>query len=129
MAAYYVAFLFSAIRESAVVSLRSASEACAEPLLISWCNLNAAGTTKRVVTTATMFGALTIGNVSFRIFCRYLETPLIHILGHRSPGLSSKGGSCLQDRPVCRHGMLEHTLDPRRHHGRLPQGPQQATGG
>ena len=34
-----------------------------EPLLISWCNLNAAGTTKRVVTTATMFGALTVGNI------------------------------------------------------------------
>ncbi|WVW79035.1 hypothetical protein I302_100998 [Kwoniella bestiolae CBS 10118] len=47
MASYYVAYLFSAI----------------QPLLISWCNLNAAGTTKRVVTTATMFGALTIGNV------------------------------------------------------------------
>jgi len=47
MACYYVAFLFSAI----------------QPLLISWCNLNAAGTTKRVVTTATMFGALTIGNI------------------------------------------------------------------
>jgi hypothetical protein len=47
MACYYVAYIFSAI----------------QPLLVSWCNLNAAGTTKRVVTTATMFGALTIGNV------------------------------------------------------------------
>ncbi|RSH85367.1 hypothetical protein EHS25_004763 [Saitozyma podzolica] len=47
MACYYVAYLFSAI----------------QPLLISWCNLNAAGTTKRVVTTATMFGALTVGNI------------------------------------------------------------------
>jgi hypothetical protein len=47
MACYYVAYIFSAI----------------QPLLFSWCNLNAAGTTKRVVTTATMFGALTIGNV------------------------------------------------------------------
>ncbi|KAK8846532.1 hypothetical protein IAR55_005618 [Kwoniella newhampshirensis] len=47
MGCYYVAYVFSAI----------------QPLLISWCNLNAAGTTKRVVTTATMFGALTIGNV------------------------------------------------------------------
>lgn len=47
MACYYVAFLFSAI----------------QPLLISWCNLNAAGTTKRVLTSATMFGALTVGNI------------------------------------------------------------------
>jgi len=47
MGCYYVAFMF----------------ACIQPLLISWCNLNAAGTTKRVVTTATMFGALTVGNV------------------------------------------------------------------
>lgn len=47
MACYYVAYLFSAI----------------QPLLISWCNLNAGGTTKRVVTTATMFGALTVGNI------------------------------------------------------------------
>jgi heme A synthase len=47
MACYYVAYLFSAI----------------QPLLISWCNLNAAGTTKRVLTSATMFGALTVGNV------------------------------------------------------------------
>ncbi|KAI9631709.1 major facilitator superfamily domain-containing protein [Dioszegia hungarica] len=46
MGCYYVAFVFS----------------CIQPLLISWCNLNAAGTTKRVVTTATMFAALTIGN-------------------------------------------------------------------
>jgi hypothetical protein len=47
MAAYYVAYVFSVI----------------QPLLVSWCNLNASGTTKRVVTTATMFGALTIGNI------------------------------------------------------------------
>jgi len=47
MAAYYVLQVFSGI----------------QPLLISWCNLNAGGTTKRVVTTATMFGALTIGNI------------------------------------------------------------------
>jgi len=47
MASYYVAYFFSAI----------------QPLLISWCSLNAAGTTKRVVTTTTMFGALTIGNI------------------------------------------------------------------
>lgn len=46
MACYYVAFLFAVI----------------QPLLISWCNLNAGGTTKRVVTTAIMFGALTVGN-------------------------------------------------------------------
>jgi len=48
MGCYYTAFVFS----------------CIQPLLISWCNLNAAGTTKRVLTSATMFGALTIGNVS-----------------------------------------------------------------
>ncbi|OXB36609.1 allantoate transporter [Cryptococcus neoformans] len=47
MASYYVAYLFSAL----------------QPLLISWCNLNSAGTTKRVLTTATMFGALTVGNI------------------------------------------------------------------
>lgn len=47
MASYYVAYLFAVI----------------QPLLVSWCNLNASGTTKRVVTTATMFGALTVGNV------------------------------------------------------------------
>lgn len=47
MGCYYVAFMF----------------ACIQPLLISWCNLNASGTTKRVTTTAIMFGALTIGNV------------------------------------------------------------------
>lgn len=47
MACYYVAYL----------------QAGLQPLLISWCNLNAAGTTKRVVTTATMFAALTIGNI------------------------------------------------------------------
>ncbi|WVQ76603.1 hypothetical protein IAR50_006275 [Cryptococcus sp. DSM 104548] len=47
MASYYVAYLFSAI----------------QPLLVSWCNLNCAGTTKRVLTTSTMFGALTIGNI------------------------------------------------------------------
>ncbi|BEJ16693.1 hypothetical protein CspHIS471_0600940 [Cutaneotrichosporon sp. HIS471] len=47
MAAYYVAYVFAVI----------------QPLLVSWCNLNASGTTKRVVTTATMFGALTIGNI------------------------------------------------------------------
>ncbi|KAL7424634.1 hypothetical protein Q5752_000318 [Cryptotrichosporon argae] len=47
MASYYVAYFFS----------------CLQPLLISWCNLNAAGTTKRVTTTATMFAALTAGNV------------------------------------------------------------------
>ncbi|WVQ83847.1 hypothetical protein IAT38_005991 [Cryptococcus sp. DSM 104549] len=47
MASYYVAYVFSAI----------------QPLLVSWCNLNSAGTTKRVLTTATMFGALTVGNI------------------------------------------------------------------
>lgn len=47
MGAYYVAYMFSVI----------------QPLLVSWCNLNASGTTKRVVTTATMFGALTVGNI------------------------------------------------------------------
>ncbi|TYJ58266.1 hypothetical protein B9479_001092 [Cryptococcus floricola] len=47
MASYYVAYLFSAI----------------QPLLVSWCNLNCAGTTKRVLTTATMFAGLTVGNI------------------------------------------------------------------
>lgn len=47
MACFYIAYFFTAI----------------QPLLVSWCNLNASGTTKRVVTTAVMFGALTIGNV------------------------------------------------------------------
>lgn len=47
MGCYYVAYVFSVI----------------QPLLVSWCNLNASGTTKRVVTTATMFGALTVGNI------------------------------------------------------------------
>lgn len=47
MGCYYTAYVFS----------------CLQPLLISWGNLNAAGTTKRVVTTATMFAALTVGNI------------------------------------------------------------------
>ncbi|WWC87419.1 uncharacterized protein L201_002308 [Kwoniella dendrophila CBS 6074] len=62
MASYYVAYLFAAI----------------QPLLISWCNLNAAGTTKRVVTTATMFGALTIGNVVGPQVYLTKEAPLYH---------------------------------------------------
>lgn len=47
MGSYYVAYVFAVI----------------QPLLISWSNLNASGTTKRVVTTALMFAALTAGNV------------------------------------------------------------------
>ncbi|OCF33949.1 allantoate transporter [Kwoniella heveanensis CBS 569] len=62
MGSYYVAYVFSAI----------------QPLLISWCNLNAAGTTKRVVTTATMFGALTIGNVIGPQVYLAREAPLYH---------------------------------------------------
>ncbi|RSH89875.1 hypothetical protein EHS25_001861 [Saitozyma podzolica] len=34
-----------------------------QPLLFAWANLNAAGTTKRVVTTASMFGGSCIGNI------------------------------------------------------------------
>jgi hypothetical protein len=33
--------------------------------MYSWANLNAAGTTKRVVTTAALFMGQCIGNVSF----------------------------------------------------------------
>jgi len=47
MACYYIAYLFS----------------CIQSLLVSWCNLNAGGTTKRVVTTATMFAANIVGNI------------------------------------------------------------------
>ncbi|GFZ48430.1 LOW QUALITY PROTEIN: hypothetical protein JCM24511_06178 [Saitozyma sp. JCM 24511] len=47
MACYYIAYMFS----------------CIQSLLVSWCNLNAGGTTKRVVTTATMFAANIVGNI------------------------------------------------------------------
>ncbi|ORX39563.1 major facilitator superfamily domain-containing protein [Kockovaella imperatae] len=47
MAAYYITAFFTGI----------------QPLLISWCNLSAGGTTKRVCTTGDMFAALTVGNV------------------------------------------------------------------
>ncbi|ODO02939.1 hypothetical protein I350_05781 [Cryptococcus amylolentus CBS 6273] len=62
MASYYVAYLFSAI----------------QPLLVSWSNLNCAGTTKRVLTTATMFGALTIGNIVGPQVYLAREAPLYH---------------------------------------------------
>jgi hypothetical protein len=62
MGCYYTAFLF----------------ACIQPLLISWCNLNAAGTTKRVVTTAMMFGALTVGNVVGPQVYLAKEAPFYH---------------------------------------------------
>ncbi|TXT04298.1 hypothetical protein VHUM_04185 [Vanrija humicola] len=47
LASYYVAQMFTGL----------------QPLLFSWANLNAAGTTKRVVTTATMFVFQCAGNV------------------------------------------------------------------
>ncbi|RSH92558.1 hypothetical protein EHS25_008003 [Saitozyma podzolica] len=47
LASYYVAQMLAAL----------------QPLLYSWANLNAAGTTKRVVTTATMFVFQCVGNV------------------------------------------------------------------
>lgn len=62
MGCYYVAFMF----------------ACIQPLLISWCNLNASGTTKRVTTTAIMFGALTIGNVVGPQVYLAWEAPVYH---------------------------------------------------
>jgi len=62
MASYYTAYLFSAI----------------QPLLISWCNLNAGGTTKRVVTSATMFGALTVGNIIGPQVYLTREAPVYH---------------------------------------------------
>ena len=62
MACYYVAYMFAVI----------------QPLLISWCNLNAAGTTKRVVTTASMFGALTVGNIVGPQVYLTREAPFYH---------------------------------------------------
>lgn len=62
MGCYYVAFMF----------------ACIQPLLISWCNLNAAGTTKRVTTTAIMFGALTWGNTIGPQVYLAAEAPYYH---------------------------------------------------
>lgn len=47
LACYYVAYFFQALF----------------PLIISWANLNAAGSTKRVITTATMFTFQCAGNV------------------------------------------------------------------
>ena len=64
MACYYVAYVFSAI----------------QPLLISWCNLNAAGTTKRVLTASTQFGLLTVGNVSSFIGKHPLSTANARLL-------------------------------------------------
>jgi hypothetical protein len=67
MATYYITWFLAGIRESKVPagSHRKVSHKCIEPLLFAWANLNAAGTTKRVVTTAAMFGGSCIGNVSF----------------------------------------------------------------
>jgi hypothetical protein len=67
MATYYITWFLAGIRES-LVSAGSRGEVShkgIEPLLFAWANLNAAGTTKRVVTTASMFGGSCIGNVSF----------------------------------------------------------------
>jgi hypothetical protein len=47
LACYYVAYFFQALF----------------PLIISWANLNAAGSTKRVITTATMFTFQCAGNI------------------------------------------------------------------
>ncbi|ORY25070.1 major facilitator superfamily domain-containing protein [Naematelia encephala] len=47
IAAYYVCYCFSAL----------------QPLLYAWANLNAGGTTKRVVTTASLFVAQCVGNI------------------------------------------------------------------
>lgn len=47
LACYYVAYFFQALF----------------PLSTSWANLNAGGSTKRVVTTATMFTAQCVGNI------------------------------------------------------------------
>lgn len=47
LASYYVAYFFAGL----------------QPLLFSWANLNAAGSTKRVVTTATMFVFQCAGNI------------------------------------------------------------------
>lgn len=47
LAAYYVCYAYT----------------CLQPLLYAWANLNAAGTTKRVVTTATLFVAQCTGNI------------------------------------------------------------------
>jgi hypothetical protein len=52
MATYYITWFLAGIRESKVPagSHRKVSHKCIEPLLFAWANLNAAGTTKRVVT-------------------------------------------------------------------------------
>lgn len=47
LAAYYICYCYSSL----------------QPLLYAWANVNAAGTTKRVVTTATLFVAQCVGNV------------------------------------------------------------------
>lgn len=47
LASYYIAYFFAGL----------------QPLLFSWANLNAAGSTKRVVTTATMFVFQCAGNI------------------------------------------------------------------
>jgi hypothetical protein len=55
LASYYVAQMLAALREtSPIITVFALADFVAEPLLYSWANLNAAGTTKRVVTTATM---------------------------------------------------------------------------
>ncbi|ORY26790.1 major facilitator superfamily domain-containing protein [Naematelia encephala] len=47
LASYYVCFIYAAL----------------QPQLYAWSNLNSAGTTKRVLTTATMFVAQCVGNI------------------------------------------------------------------
>jgi len=60
LASYYVAYFFAGL----------------QPLLFSWANLNAAGSTKRVVTTATMFVFQCAGNIAGPQFYFAREAPV-----------------------------------------------------
>lgn len=114
LAAYYVCYVYT----------------CLQPLLYAWSNLNAAGTTKRVVTTATLFVAQCTGNVN--LLPDYGQGTLANascarFIDRRSSSLPSPTSTSLPYRSLRRHRMLD---SPMRHsplHGILAQPAKQQT--
>lgn len=97
---YYVTVIFSAIREWLQrVPLPLANSCYPESLLYSWANLNAAGSTKRVVTTATMFVFQCAGNVSPR------APPSHSLLTHSPPQIIGPQVYLAREKPYYHTGL------------------------